>query len=416
MSNFDLSVRFFLQLAFILGVCRAVGLLAQRAGQSQVVSEMIAGVLMGPSLLGILLPGVHGYMFPRESMPIIFSMSQVGLSLYMFLVGLEFNVELIVARARSAVAVSLAGIIVPFSLGAGLALALFGRPELFSSRTTPLEAVLFTGASMSITAFPMLARIIFERGLSGTSLGTLALAAGSLDDAAAWCILAVVLASFSGNAAFAVTAIGGGVVYAGAVLIAGRPLLRRLGTIVEHEGRMSSGMLTFVLMLVMLGSWFTDSIRIYAVFGAFIMGVAMPRGRFAAELEQRLEPLVTTFLLPLFFVYSGLNTRIGLLNSLAMWVLTLGVLVLATAGKGVACFAAARLSGEPRREALAIGTLMNSRGLMELIILNIGLERGVIEPALFTIMVMMAIVTTLMATPVFEWVYRRGETVMADAA
>ena len=224
------------------------------------------------------------------------------------------------------------------------------------------------------------------------------------------------LASFSGNAAFAVTAIGGGVVYAGAVLIVGRPLLLRLGTIVEREGSMSSGMLTFVLMLVMLGAWFTDSIRVYAVFGAFIMGVAMPRGRFAAELEQRLEPLVTTFLLPLFFVYSGLNTRIGLLDSLAMWILTLGVLVLATAGKGVACFAAARLSGEPRREALAIGTLMNSRGLMELIILNIGLERGVIEPALFTIMVMMAIVTTLMATPVFEWVYRRGEAVMADAA
>jgi Kef-type K+ transport system membrane component KefB len=415
-SNFDLSVRFFLQLAFILGVCRVVGGLAQRAGQSQVVSEMIAGVLMGPSLLGILLPGVHGYMFPRESMPIIFSMSQIGLALYMFLVGLEFNVELIVARARSAVAVSLAGIIVPFALGAGLALAVFGRPELFSSRTTLLEAILFTGASMSITAFPMLARIIFERGLSGTSLGTLALAAGSLDDAAAWCILAIVLASFSGNAAFAVTAIGGGVVYAGAVLIVGRPLLRRLGTIVEREGRMSSGMLTFVLMLVMLGAWFTDSIRIYAVFGAFIMGVAMPRGRFAAELEQRLEPLVTTFLLPLFFVYSGLNTRIGLLDSLAMWILTLGVLVLATAGKGVACFAAASLSGEPRREALAIGTLMNARGLMELIILNIGLERGVIEPALFTIMVMMAIVTTLMATPVFEWVYRRGEAVMADAA
>jgi len=416
LNNFDLSVRFFLQLAFILGVCRVVGVLAQRAGQSQVVSEMIAGVLMGPSLLGILLPGVHGYMFPRESMPIIFSMSQIGLALYMFLVGLEFNVELIVARARNAVAVSLAGIIVPFALGAGLALALFGRPELFSSRTTLLEAVLFTGASMSITAFPMLARIIFERGLSGTSLGTLALAAGSLDDAAAWCILAVVLASFSGNAAFAVTAIGGGVVYAGAVLIVGRPLLLRLGTIVEREGSMSSGMLTFVLMLVMLGAWFTDSIRVYAVFGAFIMGVAMPRGRFAAELEQRLEPLVTTFLLPLFFVYSGLNTRIGLLDSLAMWILTLGVLVLATAGKGVACFAAARLSGEPRREALAIGTLMNSRGLMELIILNIGLERGVIEPALFTIMVMMAIVTTLMATPVFEWVYRRGEAVMADAA
>jgi Kef-type K+ transport system membrane component KefB len=194
MNSFDLSVRFFLQLAFILGVCRLVGVLAKRVGQSQVVSEMVAGVLMGPSLLGLLLPGAQSYLFPKDSMTILFAISQVGLSLYMFLVGLEFEVELIRKRVRSALSVSLAGIVVPFFLGGVIARFLAGNADFFGSGVGMTEAILFMGASMSITAFPMLARIISERGLSGTSLGTLALAAGSLDDAAAWCVLAVVLA------------------------------------------------------------------------------------------------------------------------------------------------------------------------------------------------------------------------------
>jgi len=406
-SPFDLSVLFFLQLAFILGVCRLVGWLAKRAGQSQVVSEMIAGVLMGPSLFGLLLPEVQGHVFPQESMTILFAVSQVGLSLYMFLVGLEFDVELIRRRMRSALSVSLAGIVVPFFLGGVLASFLAVDAEFFSPGVSRTEAILFMGASMSITAFPMLARIIYERGLSGTSLGTLALAAGSLDDAAAWCVLAIVLASFAGDPAYAALAIGGGLTYAVLLVTVGRRALAVLGRIAEREGGVSASLLTVTLMLVMLGSWFTDWIRIYAVFGAFVMGVAMPRGRFAEEVTRLIGPLTTTFLLPLFFVYSGLNTRIGLVNTPWLWLITLVVLVAATVGKGVACWLAARLSGEPNREALAIGTLMNARGLMELIILNIGLERGIIQPTLFTIMVLMAIVTTLMATPVFEWVYGR---------
>jgi len=416
MTSFDLSVRFFLQLAFILGVCRLVGMLAKRVGQSQVVSEMIAGVLMGPSLLGLLLPGVQWYVFPKESMTILFAISQVGLSLYMFLIGLEFQVDLIRKRMRSALSVSLAGIVVPFFLGGVIAQFLAGDADFFAPGVSRTEAILFMGASMSITAFPMLARIIYERGLSGTSLGTLALAAGSLDDAAAWCVLAIVLASFAGDPALAAIAIGGGVAYATLLLTVGRPLLARLGAIVEREGSMSSGMLTVVLMLVMLGAWFTDYVRIYAVFGAFLMGVAMPRGRFASEVSRLVGPLTTTFLLPLFFVYSGLNTRIGLVNTPALWAIALLVLLAATIGKGVACWLAARLNGEPNREALAIGTLMNARGLMELIILNIGLERGIIRPTLFTIMVLMAIATTLMATPVFERVYGRERARAASAA
>ncbi len=405
MSAFDLSILFFLQMAFILGVCRVVGIVFKRLGQSQVVSEMIAGVVMGPSLMGWMFPGLSSYLFPVDSKPILFSVAQVGLVLYMFLIGVEFDVDLIKSRLRSAASVSLAGIVVPFALGAALAYFLVGDASLFAARTTALQAVLFMGAAMSITAFPMLARIIFEQGLSKTSLGTLALAAGSMDDAAAWCVLAVVLASFQSNPGIALYAIGGGVLFGLFALLGIRRLLLPLGKMVETAGEMSQGMLIFVLMLVMLGAWFTDFIQIYAVFGAFIMGIAMPRGKFAAELHRIIYPLTTAFLLPVFFVYSGLNTKIGLVNTPYLWLLTGLVLLAATMGKGVACYAAARWHGESHREALAVGTLMNARGLMELIILNIGLQRGIIAPALFAIMVMMAITTTLMATPIFERVY-----------
>ena len=409
MNSFDLSVLFFLQLAFILAVCRVVGILFKQLGQSQVVSEMIAGVVMGPSLMGWLLPDFSAYLFPPASKPILFAVCQVGLVLYMFLIGVEFDIELIRSRLRSAASISLAGILAPFALGALLAFYLAGDSSFFSLKTTPLQAMLFMGAAMSITAFPMLARIIFEQGLSKTSLGTLALAAGSMDDAAAWCVLAVVLASFQNNISIAIYAIGGGVLFALVTLLVIKPLLQPWGKKVAASGEMSVGILSSVLMLTMLGAWFTDFIQIYAVFGAFVMGIAMPRGKFAQELHRIIYPLTTAFLLPVFFVYSGLNTKIGLVNTPFLWLMAALVLLAAIVGKGVACYLAARWHGESHREAMAIGTLMNARGLMELIILNIGLQRGIIEPALFAILVLMAIVTTLMATPIFERVYGNRE-------
>ena len=409
MNSFDLSVLFFLQLAFILAVCRVVGILFKQLGQSQVVSEMIAGVVMGPSLMGWLLPDFSAYLFPPESKPILFAVCQVGLVLYMFLIGVEFDIELIRSKLRSAASISLAGILAPFALGALLAFYLAGDSSFFSLKTTPLQAMLFMGAAMSITAFPMLARIIFEQGLSKTSLGTLALAAGSMDDAAAWCVLAVVLASFQNNINIAIYAIGGGVLFALVTLLVIKPLLQPWGKKVAASGEMSVGILSSVLMLTMLGAWFTDFIQIYAVFGAFVMGIAMPRGKFAQELHRIIYPLTTAFLLPVFFVYSGLNTKIGLVNTPFLWLIAALVLLAAIVGKGVACYLAARWHGESHREAMAIGTLMNARGLMELIILNIGLQRGIIEPALFAILVLMAIVTTLMATPIFERVYGTRE-------
>ena len=417
MTNFDLSVLFFLQMAVILATCRVVGLIARCLGQPPVVSEMIAGVVLGPSLFGAIRPDLHGALFPRASMTIIFAVAQLGLVVYMFLVGVEFRADLIRRRVRSAASVSAAGILAPFALGSLIALFIHGGwhgdghgdGAMFSEKVRAGQAVLYMGAAMSITAFPMLARIIHERGLSGTSLGTLALASGSIDDAAAWCVLAIVLASFGGAAMIAVIAIGGGLLYALVVLLGLRPALVPLARRVERGEGMSYPMLGFVLALVMLGSWYTDRIGIYAVFGAFILGTAMPRGKFAEELQRLMMPLTTSLLLPLFFVYSGLNTKIGLVNTPYLWGVSLVVLAAACLGKGVACWLAARLNGEPSGEAVAIGALMNARGLMELIILNIGYERGIITQTLFSIMVMMAIVTTLMATPIFELVYgRRG--------
>ncbi|HAM70249.1 MAG TPA: cation/H(+) antiporter [Verrucomicrobiales bacterium] len=368
---------------------------------------MIAGVLLGPSLLGWLAPSVQKWLFPPQAMTIFFAVSQVGLSIYMFLVGLEFRRDLFLGKARSAAAVSLAGMVTPFLLGGAIGYVLLGQAGMFGDKVTTVEAILYMGASMCITAFPMLARIIYERGLSGTALGTLALAAGAIDDAAAWCILAVVLASFGGSWNVAALAIGGGIGYGILVLTVGRVLLARLGRTAEERGSVNSAMLAFTLTLVMLGSWFTDAVGIYAVFGAFILGVAMPRGTFATAVQQQVEPLTVVLLLPLFFTYSGLNTRLDMVDTPYLWMVSLIVLAAACLGKAGACYGAARLNGEDHKTSMAVGTLMNARGLMELIILNIGLQKGVIKPTLFSIMVVMAIATTLMASPIFEWLYGR---------
>jgi len=409
MTPFELSVQLFLQLAVILAACRLVGWLVRPLGQPQVVAEMITGVLLGPSLLGLLFPAAQARLFPDASKPTIYVLAQIGLALYMFLIGLELDLELIRHRVRSAVAVSWAGIATPFVLGAGLAFALRERLPLFAPGVSSLQAMLFFGAALSITAFPMLARIISERGLAGTSLGTLALAAGSLDDAAAWCLLAVVLSGFTGDLSIALLAVGGGAVYLFGMLTLGRRALGRLFGWIGARGERAELELPATLVLLALAAWTTDSLGIYAVFGAFVLGAAMPRGTLAGRLESRIGPLTTTLLLPMFFVNSGLNTAIGLLDSWAMWGVALLVLAVAILGKGVACGVAARLCGEPPRDAVAIGALMNARGLMELILLNIAYERGLITQTLFTMLVLMAVVTTLMAVPAFNRVYADRE-------
>lgn len=408
MSDFALSILFFLQLAVILGVCRAVGVLARWLGQPQVVGEMIAGVLLGPSLFGWLAPSWQQALFPPQSMTILYAVSQIGLALYMFLVGIEFRSEMFRERLRGALSVSAAGMAAPFVLGLGLGVWLVGYPgEFFGERTSGAEAAIFLGAALCITAFPMLARIIHERGLSGSPLGTLALSAGAMDDAAAWALLAVVLSSYSGDWAIALKAIGGGLLFAGFMLTIGARMLARLSRAGDQAPDLPQATLALVLVWLMLAAWLTDAIGIYAVFGAFVTGVAMPRGPTSARVRASLEPAVVTLLLPLFFTYSGLRTRLDLVDTPWLWGVAAIVLLAAVAGKGLACALAARWHGEDTRTAVAIGALMNARGLMELIIINIGLQRGVINTQLFSILVVMAIFTTLMATPLFEWAYGR---------
>jgi Kef-type K+ transport system membrane component KefB len=331
----------------------------------------------------------------------------------MFIVGMEFRMDIIRSRFKASLAVSAAGMIAPFILGGLLGWYFHRYTSLFPEKTKLFEAVLFLGASMCITAFPMLARIIHFKGLNGTTMGTVAIGAGAIDDATAWCLLAIVLASFDGNVFYALQNIGGGLAYVTLVLLVVRPLLDRFQKLLffgkserglepQEAGQISESGLVVALALMALGAWFTDMIGLHAVFGAFVMGAALPRGAVVRDLVNRIQPLAVALLLPLFFTYSGLNTRIGLLNSSYLWLMCGLVMVAAILGKGVACWLAARASGLPNREALGIGTLMNARGLMELIIINIGLQRGVISEELFAILVIMAVLTTLMASPLFE--------------
>jgi Kef-type K+ transport system membrane component KefB len=408
MTPAELSIRFFLQMVVILAACRLVGWAGKRyLGQPQVVGEMVAGVLLGPSLFGLLAPELQKALFPPESKSILFVGAQLGVGLYMFLVGLGFQGSHFRANGRSAAAVSISGMAAPFLVAVLITPWLMEMPGLFTPKVTTFEATLFMGAAISITAFPMLARIIHERGLSGTPLGTLALSSGAIDDAGAWTVLAIVLASFGDGPGVAVKAIVGGLAFAVFMLTLGPRLLAPLGRWAEREGRVTQPILAVTLILFMLAAFVMDWVGIHAVFGGFILGCVMPRGFLADELKKQLEPFTVVLLLPMFFTFSGLNTQLTFVNNLDAVAVAGAILAASILAKGGACWAAARATGQDGPTAMAIGALMNARGLMELIIINIGLQRGIIGPGLFSMLVLMAIVTTLMASPLFELVYGR---------
>jgi Kef-type K+ transport system membrane component KefB len=409
MSAAQLSIAFFLQMALIIATCRVAGWLAQRfLGQPQVVGEMIAGVLLGPSVLGALFPGLEAALFPPESKKVLFVGAQLGVGLYMFLVGLTFDRRAFKDNARSAAAVSIGGMAAPFAVAGLMIPWLIVQPGLFTARVGPAQAALFLGAAIAITAFPMLARIIHERGIAGTKLGTLSLSAGAIGDAGAWAVIALVLASLGDGPMVAIKAIGGGLGFAVLMIWIAPRLLARLAGMTERQGGVDDKLVALSLILFLLSAFAMDAVGIHAVFGGFLLGTAMPRGRFAEELRAKLEPFTVVFLLPMFFTYSGLNTQLLMVNNAALLLVTLAILAASILAKGGACYLGARLSGQDHATAMGIGALMNARGLMELIIINIGLQRGIIEPALFAMLVLMAIVTTLMATPLFELVYGRA--------
>ena len=397
----QLSATFFLQLVVILATARAAGTLAWRfLGQPRVVGEMLAGILLGPSVFGLAAPALQSRVFPPETTPVLFVLAQLGVGLYMFLVGLGFDRMDFRANARSAVAVSFAGIAAPFA-GALLLTPLLLRDQgLFRPGVTAFEATLFLGAAIAITAFPMLARIIHERNLAGTAVGSIALSAGAIDDAIAWVLIAIVLASLGDGPATAWTAILAGANFAVlCVFLLPRllaPLFAR-SEIIEHQH------IALTLVLFLLAAWGMDAAGIHAVFGGFLLGTAMPRGPVTDRIKNQLEPVTVVLLLPLFFTFSGLHTDLTGLASLDRVALALGIVAASILAKGGACYAAARLSGRPHRIALGIAALMNARGLMELIVINIGLQRGLIGPELFAILTLMAVITTVMATPLFDW-------------
>lgn len=407
MTPAQLSIAFFLQVAAILVVCRLFGSMTQRwLGQPRVVGEMIAGVLLGPSLLGAVAPDLQMFLFPPDSKPLLFVIAQFGVGLYMFLVGLGFDREEFRSNARGAALISVAGMAAPFLAAAVLAPWMMQTGGLFASQITRLEASLFLGAAIAITAFPMLARIIHERGISGSALGTLSLSAGAIGDAGAWAVIALVLASFGGGAHVAWLAIGGGSGFAVFMIFMAPRLLAGL------EGRTGKwaeeSLLALVLVLYLLCAWIMDFVGIHAVFGGFLLGTAMPRGKLSRMIREKLEPVTVVLLLPFFFTFSGLHTELTMLAQPALLAIALAVLVVSILAKGGASYLAARVSGQDHASAMAIGALMNARGLMELIVINIGMQRGIIEQNLFSMLVLMAIVTTLMASPLFELVYGRA--------
>lgn len=408
MTASQLSILFFLQLAVIIAVSRMVGAFVQRfLGQPQVVGEMIAGVLLGPSILGLAAPGLEAALFPADSKKVLYVGAQLGVGLYMFLVGLTFDKAEFRTSARSAAAVAFGSMAAPFAMAALMAPWLLGIDGLFTPRMRTAQAALFLGSAIAITAFPMLARIIHERGIAHTRLGTLSLSSGAIGDAGAWIVVAVVLASLGEGAHVAWLAVGGGLGFALFMVTLAPRLLTRLADIHARKGEVDMALLGAVLVLFLLSAGAMDAVGIHAVFGGFLLGTAMPRGRFGEEIRAKLEPFTTVFLLPMFFTFSGLNTQLAVVDNLTLAVAALAILAASVLAKGGASYLAARLSGHDHASAMGIGALMNARGLMELIIINIGLQRGVIEPGLFAILVVMAIVTTLMASPLFEAFYGR---------
>lgn len=395
------------QVLLVIGLSRLVGLGFRSLRQPLVIGEIVAGIMLGPSLFGLVAPAWAAAIFPPETIPFLNVLSQVGLIFFMFLIGLELNPQYLKGQLDVAILTSHVSIVVPFSLGALLALLLY--PLVSSAEVSFTAFALFLGAAMSITAFPVLARIITENNLQNSRLGTLALTCAAVDDVTAWCILAVAIAVTRTNSInAALPTILEAVIYIGVMLTLGRWFLKRLANHYKRTGKLTQFTLAGIYMGVVASALTTELIGIHLIFGAFILGVAMPKdAALTREIAEKTEDFVLTFLLPVFFAYSGLRTQIGLLNQPALWLLCGAVLAVAIGGKFFGTYVAARMTGMANREASALGWMMNTRGLTELIVLNIGLSLGVISPLLFTMLVIMALVTTFMTSPLLEMTYAK---------
>lgn len=392
--------RLFVQMLVIITASRLMGGLFTRFGQPGVVGEMAAGILLGPSLLGLLAPEFFSFVFPADSLDTLKLLSQIGVCLFMFTVGMELELGQLRHKAQTAVVVSHAGIVIPYFLG--VVLAYFLYETLAQPGASFTAFALFMGISMSITAFPVLARILQERGLSKTHLGTTAITCAAVDDVTAWSILAFVVAIANSTSlaasAFNLSLV---VVFIGVMLGIVRPGLPRwIGRENLAAEQPSRGLLAAMMCLVLAAGLVTEVIGIHALFGAFLAGLIMPHaGDLRRKLAVRVENFSTVLFLPLFFAFTGLRTHLGLLDDLEGWLICLGIIGVATLGKLGGSAIVARLTGMSWGDSLQLGALMNTRGLMELIALNIGYDLGILSPRIFTMLVIMALVTTTMTGP-----------------
>jgi Kef-type K+ transport system membrane component KefB len=403
-----------LALALVIASARILGSVFRWLQQPPVIGEMIAGIMLGPSLLGHFAPEFAAYILPQSIAPLLNVISQFGVILYMFLVGLELDLPSLKGQAHSTVMISHASIVVPFILGSSVSLLLY--PHLSNSSVSFTAFSLFLGVSMSVTAFPVLARILTDRRIHKTSLGTLTLACAAIDDVTAWCLLAFVVSVAQPRSGGALNTIALALVYVAVMLLAIRPLLNRAIKWVDAKGRVTQGVLALILLAILFSSLTTEAIGIHAIFGAFVLGAIVPSKSFVAkDLTGKLEDFVIVFLLPAFFAFTGLRTQIGLVSGARDWMFCLLIILIASLGKFGGSSVAAKLNGLNWREASAVGILMNTRGLMELIVLNIGLELHVISPTLFAMLVIMALVTTFATTPILHLIIGRGSNVRQDS-
>ena len=404
----EILLHLLLALFVVLVAARLVGLVFRRLGQPPVIGEVVAGILLGPSLLGRAWPQASHFLLPPEVAPYLSAIAQIGVILYMFVIGLELDTTLLLRRPHVTFAVSITGMVAPFLLGLALAGVLY--PTLAGEGVPFVAFAVFIGVALSITAFPVLARILSDRGIQHTRLGTVALACAAIGDVIAWCLLALAtaIATAHGNGAIRTVLLTGA--FLALVLFVVRPLLGRLARRVEREGDAPSlESLSVVFASLLLAALVTEWIGIHALFGAFLVGVAIPHdSALARALRVRLHDTVAVLLLPAFFAFSGLRTQLGLVNGAGPWSVFFLILVVACAGKFGGTTLAARAVGLPWRTATSLGVLMNTRGLVELIVLNVGLDLGVIGAPLFAMLVLMALVTTFATAPLLSWIDRPG--------
>ncbi|HEX2405478.1 MAG TPA: cation:proton antiporter, partial [Acidimicrobiia bacterium] len=402
----ELLSRILLAVAVVIAAARLLGSAFQRIGQPRVIGEITAGILLGPSLLGLVLPEVTAFLFPSSVTGVLGILAQIGLIFFMFLIGLELDRTQIRGSGHTAILISHYSIVIPLVLGVASALLVF--PMVGSGTFTGFA--LFMGAAMAITAFPVLARILTDTGLHKTRIGALAITCAAVDDVTAWCVLAIVVAIVNAAGPMeAVTTIVFSLLFVLGMLFVVRPLADRVMTAHKGRGPLSATVLSFLIVGLFLSAWTTEMIGIHAIFGAFIFGAILPRERgVAIGIIERLEDVTVLVLLPIFFAIVGLSTQIGLVSGRALWLLTGLIIAIAIVGKIGGSIIAGLAAGETLRTSGVIGVLMNARGITEIVILTIGMELGVISPALFTIMVLMALTTTIMTTPLLSRLYPRS--------